>query len=76
MPEARHLAAIRRDIDRKPHKIMNVLANPNIRKDFLGNVKDNKTQIMKAFAAHNAESALKTKPKVCENKRDYCDSNG
>lgn len=69
MPEARHLAAIRRDIDRNPHKILNILGKPNIRKDFLNNVKDNKAQIRKAFAAHNAESALKTKPKVRYNEK-------
>jgi len=64
MPEARHLAAIRANIDANPQMITRVLSDSGIRRDFLGNVGQDRTKVMTAFAAHNAESALKTKPKV------------
>jgi len=64
MPEARHLAAIRANIDANPQRITRILSNSGIRKDFLGNVGQDGTKVVKAFASHNAESALKTKPKA------------
>lgn len=64
LPEARHLAAIREDIDRRPHRIMDALSSPGIRSDFLGNIGIDKGRIVKAFVAQNAATALKTKPRV------------
>jgi len=65
-PEAQYLAAIRDNINRKPHKLKNVLSHEKMRKEFLGNVQNNPEKVVKAFvsAKSNAESALKTKPKV------------
>ena len=65
MPEAQALAKLRRDIDRRPNKIRKVLLDPGIRKEFLGGVTADEKKACKAFARHNADSALKTKP------RDY-----
>lgn len=65
-PEASSLAMMRRDIDRKPHRIKGVLTNLDLRKAFLtssGAGKDEKAAL-KAFVEKNAENALKTKPKV------------
>ena len=64
MPEARALAALRRDIDRRPQNIKRVLIDRDTRKDFLGGVPDDIKKAVKAFAAQNASNALKTKPKV------------
>ena len=65
MPDAQALAKLRRDIDRKPHKLKNALLDAGIRKEFLGGIGSDEKRVVKAFARHNAESALKTKP------RDY-----
>lgn len=64
MPEAQALAAMRRDIDRKPHKIKRVLTDAGLRKHFFGGVADDERQGVKAFVEQNAENALKTRPKV------------
>jgi hypothetical protein len=64
MPEANALALLRRDIDRRPRRIKQALTDANIRKEFLGGVVENDLQAVKKFVAHNAENALKTKPKV------------
>lgn len=64
MPEASALALVRADLDRRPKRMRTVLVADGIRKSFLGlHTKDEK-KIIKAFADHNRESALKTKPKV------------
>lgn len=62
MPEASALAALRRDIDRKPHKIKNVLMNSGIRKHLLGGVAADEKKAVKAFAKQNADNALKRRP--------------
>ncbi|KAL9008400.1 MAG: hypothetical protein Q9173_006471 [Seirophora scorigena] len=63
-PEAAPLAAMRRDIDRKSHKLKNVLLDPLLRKEFLGGVSKDDKKAVKAFCGQNQENALKTKPKV------------
>ena len=63
MPEAAALALVRTDIDRKPHKMKNVLMAPAVRKSILGGVGRDEKKTIKAFTSHNSESALKTKPK-------------
>jgi len=65
MPEAAAVAALRKDIDKRPQNLKNVLLNDNIRKQFLGGVKRDEKLVIKAFADSNKENALKTKP------RDY-----
>jgi len=65
-PEAAPLALLRRNIDRRPHQIKSVLTEDRLRKNILNvNATDEKKAI-KAFAASNAENALKTKPKGYE----------
>ena len=64
MPDAQPLLLMRRDIDRKPHKIKAVLMDEAIRKNILGGIPNDPKKAIKAFASHNSESALKTKPKV------------
>lgn len=65
-PEAAALAKLRRNIDRKPHKIKRVLADAGIRQAFLGNVADDEKKAVKAFVnlTTNQSSALKRNPKV------------
>lgn len=65
MPEAQALTRLRRDIDRTPQKIKHVLMNPDIRREFLAGAAKDERKAVKAFTKHNAETALKTKP------RDY-----
>jgi hypothetical protein len=64
MPEAQPLALLRRNIDRKPEVIRRVLTDATLRKKVLGGIPNDEKKAVKAFASHNAESALKTKPKV------------
>lgn len=64
MPEAQPLALLRRNIDSKPEVIRRVLTDAALRKKVLGGVPNDEKKAVKAFALHNAESALKTKPKV------------
>jgi hypothetical protein len=64
MPEAQSVAALRRDIDRKPHKMKNVLRETRLRKEILGVTSDDEKKVIQAFVKGNASSALKTKPKV------------
>ncbi|OCK79759.1 hypothetical protein K432DRAFT_382782 [Lepidopterella palustris CBS 459.81] len=66
-PEAAPLSLLRNDIDRKPHKIKQVLTDSRIRKAFFGGVADDEKKAVRAFAGQNAENALKTKPKGYEN---------
>lgn len=66
-PDASTLAKLRRDIDRKPHKIKAVLTDSGIREAFLGGVKDDEKKAVKAFTSlsMNQSNALKRNPKVC-----------
>jgi hypothetical protein len=63
MPEANPLALLRRDIDRRPNKLKQALRTERIRREFLDGVKVDDGEIVNRFVAHNAENALKTKPK-------------
>jgi hypothetical protein len=73
MPEAQPLALLRRNIDRKPEVIRRVLTDAALRKKVLGVIPNDEKKAVKAFALHNAENALKTKPKVrlnlCQSKQ-------
>jgi len=64
MPEAQALVALRKDIDREPHKIKGLLLDAGLSRDFLGSVGKDEEAAVKAFCNQNAENALKTKPKV------------
>jgi uncharacterized protein (DUF2461 family) len=64
MPDAQPLALLRRNIDRKPEVIRRVLTDAAFRKTILGVAANDEKKAIKAFASHNAENALKTKPKV------------
>lgn len=64
MPEAQPLALLRTNIDRKSRNLKRVLMEPQIRKHFLKGVAHDEKKAIKAFAAQNAENALKTRPKV------------
>ena len=64
MPEAPYLALLRRDVDRKSHKLKRVLMEPGLRKEFFGGIPKDEKKVVKAFANQNTENALKTKPKV------------
>lgn len=65
-PDAAALAKLRRDIDRKPHRIKAVLRNPSTREAFLGGVDDDDKKAVKAFTSlsMNQSNALKRNPKV------------
>ncbi|KAH9875014.1 hypothetical protein J1614_004502 [Plenodomus biglobosus] len=64
-PEAASLSKLRRDIDRKPHKIKHVLRDEGIRKAFLRGVQDDDKKAVKAFTSSpgNQSNALKRNPK-------------
>lgn len=64
MPEAQPLALLRRNIDRKPHLLKQVLTEPQMRSQILGGIPNDEKKAVKAFAGQNTENALKTKPKV------------
>ncbi|KAF2190490.1 hypothetical protein K469DRAFT_559809 [Zopfia rhizophila CBS 207.26] len=68
-PEASALSKLRRDIDRKPHKIKRVLADARIRKAFLGGVPNDEKKAVRAFTnqSGNRETALKKHPKGYDN---------
>lgn len=63
-PEAAPLALLRRDVDRKSHKLKAVLKDPALRREFLKGVSEDETKAVKAFVGMNTENMLKTKPKV------------
>lgn len=67
-PDAATLAKLRRDIDRKPHKIKAVLRNAGIRKHFLRGAADDDKKVVKAFTnlPMNQSNALKRNPKVSD----------
>ncbi|CAO1598804.1 hypothetical protein XANCAGTX0491_002564 [Xanthoria calcicola] len=62
-PEAAPLAAMRRDLDRKSHRLKDVLLDPTMRKEFLGGTSKEEKKAVEAFVEQNKENALKTKPK-------------
>lgn len=64
MPESSALAALRRDIDRRPHRIKRVLTDAGLRKEFFGGIADDEKKAVRAFVSQSAENALKRKPKV------------
>ena len=55
---------MRRDLDRKSHRLKDVLLDPTMRKEFLGGTSKDEKKAVKAFVEQNKENALKTKPKV------------
>lgn len=65
-PEAQPVAKLRRDIDRKPHKIKAVLLDEGLRKEFFDGIPADEAKAVKAFTACNAGNALKSKPKGFE----------
>ncbi|KAH7361258.1 hypothetical protein BKA66DRAFT_514747 [Pyrenochaeta sp. MPI-SDFR-AT-0127] len=64
-PDAASLSKLRRDIDRKPHKIKATLTNAGIRRAFLGGVQADEKKAVKAFTSlpTNQSTALKRHPK-------------
>ncbi|EKG18053.1 hypothetical protein MPH_04743 [Macrophomina phaseolina MS6] len=66
MPAADSLQKLRRDIDRKPHKIKSVLTDARLRKEFFDGVPNDEKKAVEAFTKQNAESALKTRGKVAD----------
>ena len=64
-PEAPPLALLRRAVDRKSHKLKEVLMAEGMRREFLGGVKKDEGKCVAKFVGLNQENALKTKPKVC-----------
>lgn len=63
-PEAAPMALMRKDSDKKSHKIKNVLTEKEMRREFLGGIPVDESKAVKAFVGMNAENMLKTKPKV------------
>ena len=63
-PEAAPMALLRKEIDKKSHKIKKVLMAPDMRKEFFGGIGPDEKKAVKAFVGMNTENALKTKPKV------------
>ncbi|CAI7613321.1 unnamed protein product [Penicillium manginii] len=63
-PEAEPLRLLREDIDAYADQWKEVLRAPEMRREFLGGAADDDEAVVKAFAHHNRESALKTKPKA------------
>lgn len=66
MPQADKLALLREDIDRNSHRLKAVLTEKEIRHEIFDGISDDEEVAVAAFVNHNKESALKTKPKVCE----------
>jgi hypothetical protein len=60
---------LRREFDRKPHKIKQILKDEQIRKAFLGGAPNDDKKVVKAFIGltSNASTALKRHPKVSPN---------
>ncbi|KAL1636390.1 hypothetical protein SLS58_009809 [Diplodia intermedia] len=61
MPAADSLQKLRREIDRKPHKIKRVLTDVNLRREFFDGIPNDEKAAVRAFAKKNAESALKVR---------------
>lgn len=64
MPEAPALARMRQSVDRHPERLKAVLMEARLRREFLKGAPSVEPKAVKAFCAQNADSALKTKPKV------------
>ncbi|RMZ81339.1 hypothetical protein DV738_g2144, partial [Chaetothyriales sp. CBS 135597] len=64
MPEAQGLSLLRRDIDQNPGRLRGILVDPGIRRHIFDGVAKDEKKAIKAFASHNEESALKTRPKA------------
>lgn len=65
-PEADRLALLREDIDENADRWKEVLRESALRREFLNGAPDDDEAVVTAFAHANKESALKTKPKVCD----------
>ena len=63
-PDAAPTAKLRRAFDGKSEKIMEVLMQPGIRKEYLRGCAKDEKKVVKAFFETNKSNALKTKPKV------------
>ena len=66
-PEAGPLALLRRAVDRRSERLVQVLAGEGMKREFWGGVKggkDGEKKCVEKFVGMNQESALKTKPKV------------
>lgn len=63
-PEADPLAMLREDIDENAQRWKDVFRAPAMRREFLNGAADDDDAVVNAFAHHNRNSALKTKPKV------------
>lgn len=63
-PEAAPLALLRAAVDRKSHRLKEVLMNERIRHEFMNGVRAKESECVKKFIAMNQENALKRKPKV------------
>lgn len=61
-PDARALAALRTTIDENPQRLKDVLIDDKMRAEFLSG--SSKKAAVQSFVKTNAETALKTKPKV------------
>ena len=66
-PDAQPVALLRRDFDRKSHKLKKVLLNEAVRKELFNGVPEDEKKVIKAFVELNKENMLKTKPKVSSN---------
>ena len=63
-PEAAPLRLLRKDVDKKSHKLKDVLMGERLRKEFMGGIGKDEGAVVKKFVASNGENALKTKPRV------------
>jgi uncharacterized protein (DUF2461 family) len=70
-PEGPAMEKLRDDIDENPHRLRRALMSDGLRRDFFKGSKDEKAVITQ-FTGMNAESALKTKPKVSLRTRNVC----
>lgn len=72
-PPPEQLSRLRRDIDRKPHRIKSVLNGAGIRKEFFDGIPEDEKKAVHAFVNHseNASNALKSKPKVSFHSLSY-----
>lgn len=64
MPSASQVALLRDNIDRRPHRIKEVLTNDSIRRHIFNGIPNNEKKAVDAFAKLNQRDALKTRPKV------------
>lgn len=74
-PDGPALAAIREDIDQHPQHLKGTLMNDSLRRTFFEKAKNDEKKVVASFVVANAEGALKTKPKVEENRLNHCSLN-